>query len=72
MYLMLQHDIPDVYDLATGETQTVHEFVKKAFAVVGTTIKWVGEKGTVDEVGVDAADESEILVRIDHRYFRST
>ena len=51
---------------------SVREFVEKAFAVVGTTIKWVGPTGTVDEIGVDAADESRVLIKIDPRYFRPT
>jgi len=72
MWMMLQQDEPDDYVLATGETRTVREFVEKAFKAVGTTIKWVGDTGTVDEVGVDAADESRVLVKIDPRYFRPT
>jgi len=72
MWRMLQQDEPDDYVLATGETHTVREFVEKAFKVVGTTIKWTGETGTVDEIGVDAADESRQLVKIDPRYFRPT
>ena len=72
MWMMLQQDEPDDYVLATGETHTVREFVEKAFKAVGTTIKWVGDTGTVDEIGVDADDESRILVRIDPRYFRPT
>jgi len=72
MWRMLQQDEPDDYVLATGETHTVREFVEKSFAVVGTTIKWKGEASTVDEVGVDAADESRVLVKIDPRYFRPT
>ena len=72
MWRMLQQDTPDDYVLATGETHTVREFVEKSFSVVGTTIKWVGSEGTVDEVGVDASDESRVLVRIDPRYFRPT
>jgi GDPmannose 4,6-dehydratase len=72
MWMMLQHDTPDDYVLATGETHTVREFVEKAFAEVGTTIVWKGERGTVDEIGVDAADEERVLVRIDPRYFRPT
>jgi len=72
MWMMLQLDEPDDYVLATGETHTVREFVEKAFACVGTTIKWTGPFGTVDEVGVDAADESRELVKIDPRYFRPT
>ena len=51
---------------------SVREFVEKSFAVVGTTIKWTGPTGTVDEIGVDAADESRVLIKIDPRYFRPT
>ena len=72
MWRMLQQDEPDDYVLATGETHTVREFVEKAFAVVGTTIKWVGPEGTVDELGVDANDDTRVLVKIDPRYFRPT
>lgn len=72
MWRMLQQEESDDYVLATGETHTVREFVEKAFAVVNTTIEWKGEKGTVDEIGVDAADPSRVLVRIDPRYFRPT
>ena len=72
MWRMLQQDEPDDYVLATGETHTVREMVEKSFAFVGTTIKWKGPRGTVDEVGVDADDESRILVKIAPRYFRPT
>lgn len=72
MWMMLQQDEPDDYVLATGETHTVREFVEKAFAVTGVTVKWTGPAGTVDEIGVDAADESHVIVRIDPRYFRPT
>lgn len=72
MWRMLQQEEPGDYVLATGETHTVREFIEKSFAVVGTTIKWMGPTGTVDEIGVDATDESRVLVRIDPRYFRPT
>ena len=72
MWRMLQQEEPDDYVLATGETHTVREFVEKAFAVVGTTVKWVGPTGTVDEMAVDANDDSRVLVKIDPRYFRPT
>jgi len=72
MWRMLQQDTPDDYVLATGETHTVREFVEKSFAVVGTTIKWVGPTGTVDEMAIDANDENRVLVKIDPRYFRPT
>jgi GDPmannose 4,6-dehydratase len=72
MWRMLQADEPDDYVLATGETHTVREFVEKSFKCVRTTIVWKGEMGTVDEIGVDADDESRVLVKIDPRYFRPT
>eukprot|EP00549_Striatella_unipunctata_P008956 CAMPEP_0118719498 /NCGR_PEP_ID=MMETSP0800-20121206/29525_1 /TAXON_ID=210618 ORGANISM="Striatella unipunctata, Strain CCMP2910" /NCGR_SAMPLE_ID=MMETSP0800 /ASSEMBLY_ACC=CAM_ASM_000638 /LENGTH=237 /DNA_ID=CAMNT_0006626907 /DNA_START=1 /DNA_END=714 /DNA_ORIENTATION=- len=72
MWMMLQQDKADDYVLATGETHTVREFVELAFAYVGKTIKWMGASGTVDEIGVDANDESCVYVRIDPRYFRPT
>merc|ERR1711879_605265 len=72
MWRMLQQDTADDYVLATGETHTVREFVEKAFQVVGITIRWEGMSGSVDEIGVDADDESRVLVRIDPRYFRPT
>lgn len=72
MWRMLQQDEPDDYVLATGETHTVREFVERAFAVVNITIEWKGTPGTVEEIGVDASDESRVLVKIDPRYFRPT
>lgn len=72
MWRMLQQDEPDDYVLATGETHSVREFTEKAFKHAGTEIKWKGEPGTVDEYGVDAADEERVLVKVDARYFRPT
>jgi len=72
MWRMLQVDEADDYVLATNETHPVREFVEKAFGHVGITIKWMGATGTVDEYGVDAADESKVLVRVDPKYFRPT
>jgi len=72
MWRMLQRDTPDDYVLATNETHPVREFVERAFAYIGITIKWVGERGSIHEIGVDAADESHVLVRVDPRYFRPT
>jgi GDPmannose 4,6-dehydratase len=35
MWLMLQHDTPDDYVVATGETHSVREFLEEAFSCVG-------------------------------------
>mmetsp|Transcript_60248 Transcript_60248/g.71667 ORF Transcript_60248/g.71667 Transcript_60248/m.71667 type:complete len:366 (+) Transcript_60248:169-1266(+) len=72
MWRMLQQDEPDDYVLATGETHSVRKFVEHSFKHIGITIAWKGPTGTIDEIGVDSADESRVLVKIDSRYFRPT
>lgn len=72
MWLMLQQNEPDDYVLATGECHSVRDFVELSFKYVGINIKWIGEIGTVNEVGVDANDTSRILVKIDPKYYRKT
>jgi GDPmannose 4,6-dehydratase len=69
MWRILQHDTPDDFCLATGESHSVREFVELSFKHVGRTIKWRGEG--LDEVGFDA-DTGDILIEIDPRYFRPT
>jgi GDPmannose 4,6-dehydratase len=69
MWRILQHDTPDDYVLATGQTHTVRDFVESAFAVVGRSIEWSG--AGVDEVGLDARS-GDCLIEIDPRYFRPT
>lgn len=72
MWRMLQVDEPDDFVLATNETHPVREFCEKAFIAVGITVKWLGEPGSVEETGVDAANESHVLVKVDPKYFRPT
>lgn len=72
MWMMLQQETSDDYVLATGETHSVREFVEKAFKFAGLTVVWKGEKGTVDEIGVEEGNEERVLVKIDPRYFRPT
>lgn len=67
---MLQTEKADDFVVATGETHSVREFVEKAFACVGTEVKWRGEG--VAEEGYDAADPERVIVRIDAKYFRPT
>jgi len=69
MWRIVQHDTPDDFVLATGETHTVRSFVENAFLHTGVTIEWRGEG--VDEAGYDAATGVE-RVRVDPRYFRPT
>jgi GDPmannose 4,6-dehydratase len=69
MWLMLQHDKPEDFVIATGQTQTVRDFCNRAFARAGIYLEWRGEGP--DECGVDTAS-GEVRVRVDPRYFRPT
>ncbi len=67
MWRILQHDEPDDFVVATGESHSVREFVERAFACIGVTIGWSGAGSA--ETGVDAIS-GKTLVRVDPRYFR--
>jgi len=67
MWLMLQHDVPEDFVVATGEMHTVREFCTYAFSEAGITIRWEGEG--VDEKGVDN-ETGIVLVEVDPKYFR--
>ena len=69
MWLMLQHDEPDDFVLATGETTEVRQFVEWAFEDVGIALRWEGEGE--DEKGY-CAKTGRCLVEVDPRYFRPT
>ena len=69
MWLMLQHDKPIDFVIATGETHTVREFLEKAFKYIDIDIEWKGEG--VDEIGFNSKTKEE-LVSIDPYYFRPT
>lgn len=72
MWRMLQAEVPDDFVLATNETHPVREFVEKAFAHLGIIVEWIGPRGTVEEIGVDASNHERVLVRVDPKYFRPT
>lgn len=67
MWLILQHDVPEDFVIATGEMHTVREFCTLAFAEIGINLRWEGEG--VNEKGIDAAT-GKVLVEVDPRYFR--
>ncbi|MDZ7672404.1 MAG: GDP-mannose 4,6-dehydratase [Halanaerobiales bacterium] len=69
MWMMLQHDTPEDFVIATGETHTVREFVEAAFSHVDVEIEWQGEG--VDEKGIDK-DTGKVLIEVDPKYFRPT
>jgi GDPmannose 4,6-dehydratase len=67
MYLIMQHDTPDDYVIATGEPRSVREFVELAGSHFGMNIKWQGEG--LEEVGVDINTHNAV-VRVDRRNIR--
>ena len=67
MRRILQHDVPDTFVLATGQTKTVRDFVVLAFANVDIAIEWRGR--AEQEVGIDKRT-GRTLVRINPRYYR--
>ena len=67
MWLMLQHDTPEDFVIATGEQHSVREFTERAFHEVGIDLRWEGEG--VEERGIDIAT-GHVLVEVDPKYFR--
>ena len=67
MWLILQHETPEDFVIATGEMHTVREFCTLAFHYLGIELKWEGSG--VDEKGIDTAT-GKVLVEVDPKYFR--
>ncbi len=69
MWLMLQHDKPEDFVIATGEQHTVREFTYEAFKAVGIELKFEGTG--IDEAGIDVAT-GKVLVKVNEAWFRPT
>lgn len=67
MWLILQHDTPEDFVIATGEMHTVREFATLAFKHAGIEVEWQGEG--IDEKGIDAKT-GEVIVEVNPEYFR--
>ena len=67
MWLMLQHDTPEDFVIATGQMHTVREFCTLAFREAGMELRWEGEG--VDEKGIDTVS-GRVIVEVDPKYFR--
>ena len=67
MWMMLQHDTPEDFVIATGEMHTVREFCTLAFAEAGINLRWEGSG--VDEKGI-CTKTNNVLVEVDPQYFR--
>lgn len=69
MWLILQHETPEDFVIATGEQHTVRDFTEKAFRVNGINIKWEGSG--IEEKGYDAST-GKVLVCVNPAWFRPT
>jgi GDPmannose 4,6-dehydratase len=69
MWLMLQHNVPEDFVIATGEMHSVREFCELAFKEAGIELEWRGcgieEKGICKKTG-------NVIVEVDSEYFRPT
>jgi hypothetical protein len=77
MYLILQHDEPDDFVLATGITTTIREFVRLSFLALQIEIDFRGE-GLNEEGFITKnnssfkVSEGQVVVKVDPKYFRPT
>ena len=69
MWLMLQHNEPDDFVVATGEQYSVRDFCTRAFKRAGIELRWEGEG--VEEMGIDAKT-GKIVVEVSPEFFRPT
>lgn len=69
MWMILQHDKPEDFVIATGEQHSVREFATLAFRNVGINLRWEGDG--VDEKGIDTAT-GRVLVEVSPDFYRPT
>lgn len=69
MWMILQHDTPEDFVIATGEQHTVRDFTEKAFAANGIELRWEGEG--LNKKGYDKVT-GKMLVCVNPAWFRPT
>lgn len=69
MWMILQHDTPEDFVIATGEQHSVRDFTERAFRANGIELRWEGSG--VDEKGYDKAT-GKMLVCVNPEWFRPT
>tara|TARA_Y100001958_G_scaffold16248_1_gene9916 strand:+ start:6469 stop:7584 length:1116 start_codon:yes stop_codon:yes gene_type:complete len=78
MWMILQHDKPDDWVIATGRTTSIREFVKMAFAHIGVTLSFKGV-GINEVAKIENCSNKKYkleigkeVLAIDENYFRPT
>ena len=69
MWMILQHERPDDFVIATGVQHSVREFCQLAFRRVGIELRFEGEGA--DEKGIDTAT-GRVLVEVSPDFYRPT
>lgn len=69
MWLILQHDTPEDFVIATGEQYSVRDFCNLAFKHAGIELVFEGEG--VNEKAIDKVT-SKVLIEVDPKFFRPT
>jgi GDPmannose 4,6-dehydratase len=67
MWMMLQHDTPEDFVIATGEMHSVREFCDLAFNEAGIALRWEGEGE--NEKGINASN-GDVIIEVDPKYYR--
>lgn len=78
MWMILQHDMPEDWVIATGRSTSIRDLVKMAFAHIGVTLAFKGEG--INEIAVVESCSNENynieigkeILAIDPKYFRPT
>lgn len=78
MWMILQHDQPEDWVIATGKTTSVRDFVRMSFSEVGIELEFKG-KGVNEKGYVKACNNSDFqleigkeILAVDPKYFRPT
>ncbi|MCL5875292.1 MAG: GDP-mannose 4,6-dehydratase [Candidatus Dependentiae bacterium] len=69
MWLMLQHDTPEDFVIATGQTHSVREFIQECALLLDISLEWHGSG--IDEYAIDKKTGKKIIV-VDPTLFRPT
>ena len=69
MWLILQHDTPEDFVIATGVQHTVREFATLAFHHAGIELRWEGEG--INEKGIDIKT-GKVVVAVSEAFYRPT
>ena len=68
MWLILQHDKPEDFVIATGVQHSVREFCEYAFREAGIELEFKGEG--MDEVGIDKAT-GKVVIEVSKEFYRT-